>query len=369
MKFLKSFFGSDDDDSGYSIKVKDFGYFFRNNKVALTFDDILLEPQYSALSSRMHANTSTCIAGMDLDVPIISANMDTVTSYAMAKAMEEAGGLGILHRYQSHEAVLAHIKTLISHGCYAVPSIGVKDGDYDKALDYIEASADAICVDIAHGDSAHAIDMVRDLREYIDKEESFTEIIAGNVATFNGARNLAKAGAHVIKVGVGPGSQCTTRRVSGHGVPQLAAIYEVCRVKEQFDVQVIADGGIRDSGDIVKALAFGADAVMIGSLLAGTDETPGEIVDGYKVYRGMASLDAKQASQNGPLDHIYTPEGVVSKRKAKGPVKNVIGYLAGGIRSGMSYSGAYSLNGLRNKARFMFVTSNGLAESHSHSNG
>lgn len=319
----------------------------------LTFDDVLLVPQFSELTSRSQADISTQIGGLNLKVPIISANMDTVTGFEMAVAMGLAGGAGVLHRYKTPDEIIDWLKMLRGSGFPAIPSIGVQDIDHRSAVIYREYT-DAICIDIAHGDSRQMLEMVK----FCDGE-GYNTIIAGNIVTKKAAEMLYQAGANVLKVGVGPGSVCTTRIVTGHGYPQLSAIENVAN--SAHDAYIIADGGIRNSGDIVKALAMGADAVMIGGLFAGCNETP--FINGG-VYRGMASAEA-QIDFKGKVSN-NTAEGVSMKALAKGSVNNVLDGLVGGIRSGLSYSGAKNIPQLQTVAQFVRITSNGLTESHPH---
>lgn len=249
-------------------------------------------------------------------------------------------------------------------------------GDYlERAAELLKAGADVLVVDVAHGHADHVIEAVERLKKSWPK----AEVVAGNVATYEGARDLARAGADGVKVGVGPGSICSTRIVSGSGVPQLTAVMDCAKVTRELKVPVIADGGIRDSGDITKALAAGASSVMLGSLLAGTEESPGWVVvrDGsrYKVYRGMASLTAtlsrkKKDGRSEELDPIevaeVVPEGVESMAPYRGPVAEVVYQLAGGLRSGMSYSGARTLPEFWSKAQFMRITQAAWQESRPH---
>lgn len=332
---------------------------------ALTFDDVLLVPQYSDIASRKDVDISTTTWGAKFPIPICSANMDTITEVAMANEMFRLGGVGFLHRYASGETVLEWIKKIHEAKGVAIPSIGVKDEDFAWALRYADEGVLAINIDIAHGDSKHMVDMIEKLtREGI-------EVIAGNVATYEGALRLADAGASVIKVGIGPGSLCTTRIVTGHGIPQLSAIEDCARVGKH--ISIIADGGIRNAGDCVKALAFGANMVMVGSLFAGTIETPGKAVQlqneagryyWAKEYRGMASREAREAVSK--LDASYTPEGESTYVKNKGPVEPIIQQLVGGIRSGLSYSGVHNLKELQQYAQYITITGNGMAESKPH---
>jgi IMP dehydrogenase len=325
-------------------------------KKAITFDDIILQPQYSNIDSRMDVDLKTKLGNIHLSIPILSANMDSVTEDKMANAMANSGGLGVLHRYATKEQVKAWMLNIPWH--LRVPSVGVQTKDLENAVFYLEFTK-RICVDIAHGDSSHMIDMVKNLVKL-----GYKDIIAGNVTTASAAHRLADAGANIIKVGVGPGSVCTTRIVTGHGVPQITAILNV---KEGIEngghnhVSIVADGGIRSSGDIVKALAVGADAVMLGSMLAGTYESPSAESG---TYRGMASEEA-QMSFRGKVNN-YAAEGVSAKVHAKGPVSTVISNICGGIRSGLSYSGARNIRELRENCEILEMTSNGLKESHPH---
>lgn len=335
---------------------------------ALTFDDVLLLPQFSDIASRKDVDISTTMWGAKFPTPICSANMDTVTEVAMAKEMFRLGGIGFLHRYAAPEKVLQWLQEIHEASSIAIPSIGIKDADFDWALKYAEEGVLAVNIDIAHGDSKHMVDMVKRLTK------QGIEVVAGNVATQEGAWRLADAGARVIKVGIGPGSLCTTRIVTGHGVPQLSAIEDCTRLKSSYpSVSIIADGGIRNSGDIVKALAFGADMVMVGSLLAGTSESPGALVEltnakglryHAKEYRGMASRAARNSVSK--TDSSYTPEGESTFVKCKGSAEDVIRQLQGGIRSGFSYSGAHNLKEFQKNAEYVTITGNGMAESKPH---
>lgn len=335
---------------------------------ALTFDDVLLVPQYSDIASRKQVDISTSLLGVRFPVPICSANMDTVTEVAMANEMWNLGGLGILHRYASHATILQWIKDIHrDESAIAIPSIGIKPENFDYALAYTDEGVIAVNIDIAHGDSQHMVEMVQRLTK------AGVDVVAGNVATRHGAQRLLDAGAKVIKVGIGPGSLCTTRIVTGHGVPQLSAIEDVASLRPNYRFSIIADGGIRNAGDCVKALAFGADMVMIGSLLAGTTESPGAAMEFQnkegvycltKVYRGMASREARNSVTE--TDSSYTPEGESTIVEVKGPVQDVVKQLEGGIRSGLSYSGAHSLKELRENAEYVTITSNGVAESKPH---
>ena len=330
---------------------------------AYSFDDVLLMPQHSKIASRQDVDLSTTLGRMKLTLPIISANMDTVTEGDMAVAMHKAGGAGALHRFADSHDVQRWLFQCRDAGAPRIVSKGLSENDFFEATYNAENAFDAICLDVAHGDHSRVIDMIERIREHAPN----IDIIAGNVATGAGADRLVEAGANIIKVGIGPGSVCSTRIVTGHGMPQLSAIMEVSECIKPQGAYVIADGGIRYPGDIVKALAAGADAVMLGSLLAGTDEAPGErIVEHgvtYKTFRGMASREVQKEKKS---DRIPRVEGVTAKVPYRGPVSDTLDNLEAGIRSGFSYSGANNLAELRDAAEFVVVTGNTLKENHPH---
>jgi len=329
------------------------------DKPAYSFDDVLLVPQYSQITSRSDVDISTKLGKLELKLPLLSSNMDTVTEGKMAIAMALAGGAGVLHRFADLEDQMQWANDC-SHTMHSVPiiiSVGIT-GEHHSFIK--EIAPDMICVDVAHGDHLRVMNLITGLREdYPDMD-----IIAGNVATGQGARRLVEAGANIIKVGIGPGSVCSTRVVSGHGFPQLSAIIEIRKALGPAPWSIIADGGIRYPGDIVKALAAGADAVMLGSLLAGTDEAAGERIvehgQAYKTFRGMASREA-QKQRGGKTPRV---EGVSAKVPYRGPVSDTLANLEAGIRSGLSYSGCRTIVELRGKAEFVVVTGNTLRESH-----
>jgi len=470
----------------------------------LTFDDVLLVPKHSAIASRAAVNTNAQLTRrIKLAIPIISANMDTVTESAMAMAMARAGGLGAIHRFMSGERQAAEVARVKRVESYVVESpatiaptatvqaareamaqsgigglmvagsegellgmlttrdvllapdplaavetvmtpraqlivvtaangavletarallhehrieklplldangrvvglitaqdiiklqkhplatkdskgrlrvaaaVGVRASDLARAEVCVAAGADVLVVDIAHGHSEHALRMVRELKRRFPE----AEVIAGNVATAEGVRDLAEAGADAVKVGVGAGSICITRVVTGFGVPQLTAIMDCAEAARAAQVPLIADGGIRNSGDLTKALAAGADTVMIGGLLAGTEESPGASVirDGrrFKVVRGMASLTAnvdRQAMEKGgevnPEDwEQVVPEGVEAVVPYRGAVADILHQLVGGLRSGLSYAGATCLSDLQQNAEFIQMSAAGARESGAH---
>jgi len=470
--------------------------------LGLTFDDVLLVPKRSPIRSRGAVNTSSWLApGIRLQIPVISANMDTVTETPMAIAMAQAGGIGIIHRFMSVEKqtqavrrvkrsesfvvenpitispnasleearrkmieadigglvvtdpaghllgmlttrdvllapeagmLVSEVMTprqrlvvapagaamdaarleLYAHRIEKLPlvdaedrvvglitaqdivklqehpnatkdakgrlrvgvAVGVRSPDLERAAACVQAGADVLVLDIAHGHADHVIDMLRQLKTSFPK----VPVIAGNVATAQGVADLVEAGADAVKVGVGAGSICTTRIVTGFGVPQLTALDECARLGQELGVPVIADGGLRTSGDITKALAAGASTVMLGSLLAGTDESPGAALvrhgRRYKVVRGMASLTAnvarKEIEKMGEVDpdewEAIVPEGVEALVPHRGAVGDILYQLVGGLRSGMSYAGASTIEELWRNAEFIRITPAGQKESGSH---
>jgi IMP dehydrogenase len=335
----------------------------KNRDHGLTFDDVLIIPKKSEVKSRRDPSLKSRITKTKyLETPIISANMDTVTESKMAIAMHQMGGLGILHRFMNTEQQVAEVALVKSAGAGIISaSIGV-NGDYkERAEALVKAGVNLMTIDIAHGHSVLMMDTLKWLKDKF----SGLEVIAGNLATPDAAVDLIEAGADAIKVGIGPGSMCTTRIITGAGVPQLTAIALCAEAAASYGVPVIADGGIRTSGDMVKAFAAGADVIMLGSMLSGTIETPGDIVNGKKQYRGMASKKA-QISWRGDMPQGMAPEGESTFVTIKGHVSDVIHELTGGIRSGMSYVNATTILEVREKALFMEMSSNGISESRAH---
>jgi len=336
-------------------------------KKTLSFDDVLLVPSYSDIKSRGEVDLGVDMGGnLSLSLPIVASPMDSVSEDEMALAMADAGGISIIHRYNTIERQAELIKRVIAEH-YPInvgAAVGVT-GDYlERASAVRAAGANTICVDIAHG---HHTLMKEALETLRNKFNNSLHIMAGNVATLEGFNDLADWGANSIRVGIGGGSICSTRLQTGHGVPTLQSVMDCA--KSDRDASLIADGGIKTSGDIVKALAAGADAVMLGSMLAGTDETPGGVFvdkygDGldYKVYRGMASRNA-QMDWRGKSS---SPEGISTTVRYKGPVLDVLQDLIGGIKSGLSYSGARTLTELHTKAGFVRQTLAGQSESSTH---
>lgn len=332
----------------------------------LTFDDVLITPAKSDVRSRRDPQlTAKLTKKISIQTPIISANMDTVTESEMAIAMHQLGGAGILHRFVSIEEQVGFVQKVKASGAAVISaSIGVNADFKERAQAVVKAGVNVMTIDIAHGHSAAMMDVMKWLKD----THPDVEIIAGNMAMPEAAQDLIEAGADAIKVGIGPGSMCTTRIITGCGVPQLTAIALCAEVAESHGVPVIADGGIRTSGDIVKAFAAGASTVMLGSMLSGTIETPGVIQNGRKQYRGMASKSA-QVSWRGGLPDGMAPEGESTFVNVKGHVKDVISELTGGIRSGMSYINATSITEIKEKARFIEMSLAGANESRAHGKG
>lgn len=336
--------------------------------VGLTYDDVQLVPRYSEVSSRLDVNISTNLCGLELDAPFMSAAMDTVTELKMAQVMCMGGGIGIIHRFQSAQSRINMLSQMVGM------HIGVSVGLDDSLEDCAEFAKHAVLlnVDIAHAHSKKVIDFVNRLQELKWSGNKHFYIMTGNVATAQGALDLIKAGSDIIKVGIGGGSICTTRLVTGFGVPNITAIMDVASAVESTGkgVGIVADGGIRYPGDIAKAIAAGADAVMLGSMLAGTDETPGEKVlspvDGKfaKKYRGMASKDAQDEWRG--MKSGTAAEGVTSYVPCKGSALDVLKTLSGGLRSSLTYCGASNLKEFYNNTIFTKVTPSGVAEASAH---
>ena len=329
----------------------------------LTFDDVLLVPQYSDITSRSTISLNQKVSfASDITLPIVSSPMDTVTEDAMVVASDASGALGIIHRYNSVEKQVSLVEKAAQSGAKNIgAAIGVSGDFEERAGELYDAGANILCIDIAHG---HHILMKKALETIRNLLGDSVHLMAGNVATLQAFNDLADWGASSIRVGVGGGSICSTRIMTGHGLPTLQSVLECS--KSDRDSLLIADGGIKQTGDVVKALAAGADLVMLGSMLAGTEESPGEsfYVDGvkFKAYRGMASAEA-QIDWRG---HVASEEGVSHRVKSKGPVGNILSQIEKALRSGMSYSGAQNLAELRAKSKFVEITQASLTESRPH---
>lgn len=337
----------------------------------LTYDDVLLVPGYAEVTPSHIVTDSFLTNAISLSVPIVAAPMDTVCDQKLALAMGKLGAYGIIHRNMSVQDQADQLRFVLSHGVHAGSAVGV-GSDFDERITaLIHAGAQELCVDSSHGHTKHVIEAVKHIRT----QHPHIQIVAGNVATYEGAHALFEAGADAIKVGIGPGAICTTRVVAGVGVPQLSAVIICAKAAKEHNKHIIADGGIRTSGDIVKALAAGASAVMLGGLLAATDEAPGEqiVKDGktYKSYRGMGSVGAVQAGSTrygtqAKDESKIIAEGVEGLVPHKGPVETVIHQLVGGLKSGMGYVGAATIKELHEKANFVKITHASLIESHPH---
>ena len=359
-------------------------------KEGLTFDDVLLIPAEShVLPNEVDLHTQLA-PNLKLNIPIISAGMDTVTEGAMAIAIALQGGLGVIHKNMSITAQageVANVKNVVvpsnitkaavddNNHLLVAAAIGVTSDTFERAEALIEKGTDAIVIDTAHGHSAGVLRKIKEIRDHFPH----VTLIAGNIATGDAARALFDSGVDIVKVGIGPGSICTTRVVAGVGVPQITAIYDAATAAREYHKPIIADGGMKYSGDIVKALAAGGNAVMLGSMLSGTTEAPGEVFESdgqkYKTYRGMGSVGA-MAQAHGSSDRYFqggvneanklVPEGVEARVEYKGDVSDIIFQIIGGLRSGMGYVGAATIDELRENAQFVKITNAGLRESHPH---
>ena len=328
---------------------------------AITFDDVLLIPAYNHHESRriVDISISDRLGKLSLDLPVMSSNMDTITESGMANFMHSKGGIGVLHRFLSVEDNIAEFKRC--KGSVFV-SVGCTEAELQRAEALRDAGAEYFCIDVAHAHAKYVGKTLKTLRQILADRC----IMAGNVATYAGADYLASCGADIIKAGIGGGSVCTTRIKTGFGVPMLTCIQDCAR----SDRSIIADGGIRTAGDIVKALAFGADFVMIGGMLAGTEPTPGETItkpDGriVKQYRGMASREA-QEDFLGQMTEWKTAEGVMTEVPFREDQDAIIADIIGGLRSGLTYAGADSISELQRKLNYMVITPAGRAESLPH---
>ena len=333
----------------------------------ITFDDVLLVPAYSEVLPREVSLKGRFSRNIGLESPFASAAMDTVTEAPMAIAMARKGGIGVIHKNMAAEKQADEVAKVKAEGLKVAAGVGITADVLERVEKLAKAGVDAIVLDSAHGHSKGVLDALKAVKAAFPA----LDVVVGNIATAAAAKDLIAAGADGLKVGIGPGSICTTRIVAGVGMPQLTAIADVADVAG--DIPVIADGGLRYSGDVVKALAAGASCVMCGSMFAGTDEAPGDIVevDGVKMkgYRGMGSIDAMEA---GSADRYFqkgakklVPEGVVARVPYKGPVADVLFQLEGGLRSGMGYCGARDLIALH-KAQFVKISPATVKENHPH---
>ncbi len=343
-------------------------------KEALTFDDVTLVPKYSEILPTEVDTSIKLTENLKLKVPILSSAMDTVTESKMAIALAEAGGIGVIHRNLEIEKQIKEIKKVKKKKLIVGAAVGAGPNELKRAKAVLKEGIDLIVVDTAHGHTKKVSEIIKLIKKNKNKK---TALCAGNIATPEAAKFLLKLGVDIIKVGIGPGSICTTRLVAGIGVPQLSAILSVRNGIKNKNVKIISDGGIKYSGDLAKAFAAGADAVMIGSLFAGTDEAPGKIIKRngklFKSFRGMGSVGAMNKGsadryfQTKQKDNSkYVPEGVEGFAKYKGDVGNIIYRLIGGLKSSMGYLGSKQIKYLRNKPKFVKITKAGFYESMVH---
>ncbi len=343
-------------------------------KEALTFDDVTMTPKYSDILPSEVKTEIDLSNTLKLKIPILTSAMDTVTESKMAIAIAKAGGIGVIHRNLEIKKQISEIKKVKKKKLIVGAAVGAGPSELKRAEAILKEKVDLIVVDTAHGHSKKVAEIIKMIKS--NKDNKMT-LCAGNIATAEAAKFLIKLGVDIIKVGIGPGSICTTRLVAGIGVPQLSAILEVKKGVKNKKIKIISDGGIKYSGDISKALAAGADAVMIGSLFAGTSEAPGKLIRKkgklYKNFRGMGSVGAMN---KGSADRYfqkrqkdlskYVPEGVEGLVKFKGEVANIIYKLVGGLKSSMGYLGSKKIIDLRNKPNFIKITKAGFYESMVH---
>ena len=343
-------------------------------KEALTSDDVLLLPKYSEILPSKTNIILQLTKKISLKVPFLTSAMDTVTESKMAMAIAKEGGLGIIHRNLDIKKQSIEVKKVKNKKLIVGAAIGTNQEDLDRARSLISNGVDLIVIDTAHGHSKKVLKTLSKIKKITNNIPT----CVGNIATGEAAKKLYDSGADIIKVGIGPGSICTTRMVAGIGVPQISAIMEVKKALYKKNIKIISDGGIKFSGDIAKALAAGADAIMMGSIFAGTDESPGKKykINGkfYKQYRGMGSIGAMSAGsanryfqKNFKDKSKFVPEGVEGRVEYKGKVSKIIYQLQGGLRSSMGYIGAKNLKEINKKATFVKITKAGFYESMVHS--
>jgi len=342
-------------------------------KESLTFDDVTLVPQYSSILPYETITKTELSKNLKLNIPLLSSAMDTVTESKMAIAIARSGGLGIIHKNLNPINQALEVKKVKKNNMIVGAAVGTNEKDIDRVYKLLESKVDLIVVDTAHGHTKKVLTMINKIKK-ISKNSI---ICAGNIATGEAAKFLADSDVDIVKVGIGPGSICTTRLVAGIGVPQLSAVLDVKKALKNYKTKIISDGGIKFSGDISKAIAAGADAVMIGSLFAGTTESPGKIFKYkgklYKNFRGMGSAGAMSA---GSADRYfqkknkniskYVAEGVEGIVQFKGPLNKIIYQLVGGLKSSMGYMGSKTIKDLQKKSEFVKITKAGFYESMVH---
>jgi IMP dehydrogenase len=340
--------------------------------LGLSFDDVLLVPQRSEVNSRSEIDLTSEIApGFFLKIPIIATKMETVTGIEMAIAMSKAGGLALMHRFDTAEKEADNIAAVKKAGERVFATVGARDDFLARAQTSVKAGADGLVFDVANGHLAKAIKATAALKNKFPK----LPLLAGIVSTYDGAYRLFAAGADTVMVGIGAGAICTTRIMTGCGVPQITSLVDCVRAAKKFKKKfIIPDAGVKNSGDVVKALATGASAVICGSLMAGTNEAPGELIEHegrlYKKYEGSTSPSQKKKEQEKTgvtMAHfLYHVEGVEGLIPYKGPTAEWLNYICAGVRSGFSYCGAKNIKQLWKKAKFIQITSAGMAESQAH---
>ncbi len=332
-----------------------------------SFDDVLIVPKYNKILSRRDVELKTRVTrNYSIDIPIIAANMDTICESRMAIVLGKLGGLGVLHRFMTVEEQAKQVKEIREQGLIAAASIGVKDVK-ERVDALVKAGVNIIVIDIAHGHSKYAGKTL----DYLKETYPNIDVMAGNIATKDAAEYFLSKGADAVKVGIGPGSLCTTRLMAGAGIPQLTAIMDVYEATKG-EIPICADGGIKKPADMVKALGAGADTIMSGYIFSGTEETPGEIIvkDGkmFKIYRGSASYDvsikkAELDREENPNERIISVEGEQTLVPYKGAVSPIIKKYLGALASGMTYIGAKDMKSLIGKADFIEITDSGIEES------
>jgi IMP dehydrogenase len=343
-------------------------------KEALTFDDVTLVPKYSEILPSEVDTSIKLTNNLKLRIPLLSSAMDTVTESKMAIAIAKAGGLGVIHRNLDIKTQISEIKKVKIKKLLVGAAVGAGPSEFKRADAILKENIDMIVVDTAHGHTKKVSEIIKFIKKRKNKK---TALCAGNIATPEAAKFLLKLGVDIIKVGIGPGSICTTRLVAGIGVPQLSAILTVRNGVKNKNVKIISDGGIKYSGDLAKAFAAGADAVMVGSLFAGTDETPGKLIRrGGKLFKSFRGMGSVGAMNKGSADRYfqskqkdiakYVPEGVEGFAKYKGKVEKIIFKLIGGLKSSMGYLGSKQIKYLRNKPQFVKITKAGFYESMVH---
>ncbi len=341
--------------------------------LALSYDDVLLVPQYSEINSRNDVSLKTQISKrITLGIPLVSANMSDVTGVKMAIELGKLGGLGVIPRFLPPEMQADEVSEVKKSGVTVGAAVGTRNGIVERAEALVKAGCDVLFIDIAHGHMQKNIEATAKLKQMFGDK---VDIVSGNSATFEAAEDLFKAGADCVKVGIGPGSICTTRIETGSGVPQITAILESARAARKYKRFLIADGGTKTSGDVVKGLAAGASAIMAGSIFAGTNEAPGKMVKingiKYKVYNASTSLAEKRKHSlfnrtEVEAHYVKQIEGVESVVPYKGTLLNLVEKYSANIRSGFSYSGAHDISELWKNAKFVRITTMGVKESGSH---